>query len=196
MAINGISINRIGFKVSIAVSGDVLVINKLKKIISTMENPMPLWNEIGRALVEINKKRMDSGRGPDGRFWKKSLRAKLGKGKTLINSGKLQNSLQFVASKYGITLGSNLVYSAIHQLGGTIGSVSAKERARVKALRKRGRPKTVVKRYLKFPLANGKWVSVESVVIPARPFLGVSRTDEQTVLKVVEQFLGKQRRGR
>ena len=45
----------------------------------------------------------------------------LGQGKILMDSGILRNSIHGQASRYGVVVGTNLVYSRIHQLGGKAG---------------------------------------------------------------------------
>ena len=78
-----------------------------------------------------------------------------------VRSGTLRRSIQSGISKSGNTitayLGSSVIYSAIHELGGVI------------------KPKGGNK-WLRFPI-QGQWVSVKEVVIPARPYLQPAITE-------------------
>jgi len=67
-----------------------------------------------------------------------------------VRSGRLRASIKGTTKGLTGSLGTNVVYGAIHEYGGTI------------------RAKRV--QYLKFKI-SGRWVSAKQVIIPARPFL-------------------------
>jgi phage virion morphogenesis protein len=77
--------------------------------------------EIGEALVSSTVERFESGEGPDGTAWKPSQRAEKEGGKTLVDTGRLRGSIGYEASPASVSVGSNLVYARIHQLGGKAG---------------------------------------------------------------------------
>lgn len=69
-------------------------------------------------------------------------------------SGRLKNSIESSVRKTGIgyigSLNSDVVYAAVHEYGAVIHAKNDK--------------------YMKFPI-DGRWVTVEKVVIPPRPFM-------------------------
>jgi len=69
------------------------------------------------------------------------------------NMGVLRRSLRIEATESSVTIGSDRPYARIHQEGGTI---EAKNGG-----------------WLRFKTADGKWVTVRQVTIPARPYLPV-----------------------
>lgn len=94
----------------------------------------------------------------------------------LLKTGTLRNSLRIVAlSASSVTIGSDRVYSLIHQTGGTI------------------QPKK--KKALVFS-SGGKKVIVKKVVIPPRPYFPIQKngqlTDaaEKTVREIISIKLG------
>jgi len=88
----------------------------------------------------------------------------------LVESGQLRGSLSEQADQSQVRVGTNKIYGAIHQFGGTIKAKSGGS--------------------LLFPLGKG-FVRTKSVIIPARPFLTIEREDEAMVADVVFYFLQK-----
>lgn len=103
--------------------------------------------------------------GPDGKPWKRSIRAQITGAKTLTVDAHLRDSISRSSGRDYAEWGANRIYAAIHQFGGTI------KPKRASALR--------------FRLANGAFVSTKSVTIPARPFLGISPDDESDILNIL-----------
>lgn len=126
----------------------------------------PLMANIGMLLEGSARDRIESTNvAPDGVAWPKSMRAEEKGGKTLFDSGLLAASLTNQPSANQVEIGSNRIYAGVHQLGMTI-------------LPKAGS-------VLTFTLANGTTVSVASVTIPARPYLGISDDDEVEINALV-----------
>ncbi len=137
---------------------------------------------IGTALVEQTNRRFDSGTEPFGQKWQALLPAyamiKKGPG-ILRESGALQKSITFSSAGTRITVGSNRIYAAVHQFGATIKSKNGKGLAFVlgftgPAGKRGGKGKTLY-----------HLVQVQSVRIPARPYLGFGPKDQRAVLEVV-----------
>jgi phage virion morphogenesis protein len=126
--------------------------------------------EIGEALVSSTNRRFEEGQAPDGSPWPPSIRAQLTGGTTLVESGRLRDSITYEADASSVRVGTNVLYAAIHQFGGTI--------------RARGGGRLT----FRLPADLG-FVSPESVQIPARPFLGISEEDEAEILGVLEDWL-------
>lgn len=149
---------------------DVALRSALKAARARGQDMRPALRTIGQAGVNQTKKRFISKRGPDGSSWKPTR--KIG-GTTLIASGLLLRSIsvrQLVDAS--VAWGSNRVYAAIHQFGGTIKPVNGK--------------------HLKFRVGgNGGWVSVKSVTIPARPYLGINTADLAEFAAIALRHVGQ-----
>lgn len=130
----------------------------------------PLMDDIGAHLEQMARDRIENTNvGPDGQPWPVSLRAELDGGKTLFESGQLAASLTHLAGRDFAQIGSNLIYAGVHQEGAIITG-------------KNGGP-------LVFKLADGQLVEVQSVEIPARPYLGVSEDDQEEILALTADYL-------
>ncbi|HQU16637.1 MAG TPA: phage virion morphogenesis protein [Gammaproteobacteria bacterium] len=138
---------------------------------------------IGVGLVKTTQERFEDGRDPWGRSWAPLNPAyqEVKRGPKILQEagmgGGLMGSLTFATTGSRVTVGSNKVYAAIHQFGGTIRPVNAKA--------------------LVFRLGNGKGgkkgrvVHAKSVTIPARPYLGFGPMDRREVMDVLDVFIRK-----
>ena len=132
-------------------------------------DPTELYQKLGGILLESTHERFETGKAPDGRPWQKSWRAKAQGGQTLLNNGDLYRSIYVKLNKDGAFLSSKLKYAPMMQFGGVI---KAKNGG-----------------YLTFKTPMGGWVKKKQVVIPARPFLGVSEDDAQLMLNEIADHL-------
>lgn len=132
-----------------------------------------VMNAAAEGLRTSTLERFRSEESPEGNRWKPSVRAERQGGKTLTKSAGLKNSIRAQADSTGAAVGTNLAYAATHQFG---------DERTVRA--KNGR-------YLRFQIGD-RWMSVTSVRvnIPARPFLGISRDDEEEIRAVLEEAFG------
>ena len=143
--------------------------------LAAMLNPAPVLDEIGSYLVTATIRRFELERGPDGP-WKKSGRAAREGGQTLTDTGRLRASITHRVTGNAVEVGTNVVYAAIHQLGG------------------RTPPRTIRPRRKKALFFPGARHPVRSVRhpgsdIPARPFLGVDEQDRGAIGRIVERYL-------
>lgn len=103
---------------------------------------------------------------PDGAAWPPNRRGT----STLFDTGHLNASIHHVVEgDHAVRWGSNLIYAAIHQTGGTI-------------LPKKGR-------YLVFAGLDGM-VFAERVTLPARPYLGVSAANARQIERALITYIG------
>lgn len=86
----------------------------------------------------------------------------------LLADGTLARSIDYAVQGESAVVGSGLIYSRIHQLGGTI------------------KPKS--KKNLAFQL-GGKLILAMKVVMPARPYLGISADNASEILEAVADFV-------
>lgn len=135
-----------------------------------LQDPAPLWDEIGLSLVTSTQMRFERGVTPAGNPWPPSIRVQLGQGsgKTLIESGRLMQSITHDADAGGVSVGTNVIYAAVHQFGDIIMAKNAAA--------------------LHFKL-GGVDVFVDSVEIPARPFLGVDQADQDEMIKIAADYI-------
>ena len=136
---------------------------QLKAAQAAASDMTPLMGMIGARLEQSARTRIEStNETPDGTPWPKSFRVIAGQGgKTLLNSGRFVSKMQHRATSTEVEIGNNEVQAAVHQFGATITAKNGKG--------------------LFFRLADGAEVLVGSVKIPARPYLGVSREDEEII---------------
>ncbi len=129
-----------------------------------------VMNAIAEGLRTSTLERFRSEESPEGTKWKPSIRAERQGGKTLTKSAGLKNSIKAQADGTGAAVGTNLAYAATHQFG---------DERTIRA--KTGR-------YLRFQIGD-RWVSVPSVRvnIPARPFLGIGREDEEEIKEILNE---------
>lgn len=132
-------------------------------------DPQPLLADIAFLGENSTRARFRSQTGPDGARWKPSLRAQLTGGKTLTRDGHLGDSVGSYVNDKSAVWGVNRLYAAIHQFGGTIRAKGA--------------------RGLRFAIPGIGWRTVPQVSIPARPFLGLSDSDRQDILDLVNDHL-------
>ncbi|MEA2755415.1 MAG: hypothetical protein QOJ54_1704 [Aliidongia sp.] len=141
---------------------------------------------IGQHILKSTRKRFDDEVDPTGKAWTPLNKAYAGgekqqgtdeltpvkTGKKILQGAGLAGGLlgSITAQVDGSTLriGTNKVYGAIHQFGGTIV------------------PRTFPALVFKI---NGKLSFARQVTIPARPFLGISEADRQEIPKLVQDVV-------
>jgi phage virion morphogenesis protein len=136
--------------------------------------PEAFLRTLGAKLASNTRDRIQAGRQPDGgRFAPLSpayLPHKRGPS-ILIGAGMqggLLGSITSRASGSEVAIGSNKVYAAIHQFGGTI------------------RPKRPGGRLFFRTVGGQVWGVARQVTLPARPYLGLSDADIEDVLDAAE----------
>ncbi len=127
-----------------------------------------LANTAGERLLIATRDRFDSQKDPDGRPWaplKPSTlaRKRRNRDKRLTERGHLRGQLNYGAGAGPdfVEVGSSLIYAATHQFGAGKGRFGSNSRGQ--------------------PIPWGD--------IPARPFLGVSDDDRETILEIVNDHL-------
>jgi len=161
----------IGFTLTVT---DAAVLAGLSRMIAVGEDLRPVLSDIGGELEGSTVKRFISNVAPDGTPWKASLRAEKTGTPTLVLTSNLRDSIHYVVEPTAVSIGSALIYAKVHQTGAVI---SAKGEA------------------LHFTLYGGAFVTVRSVKIPKRPYLGMSANDNQAVLSIVGEHWARAARG-
>lgn len=167
-----------GVSFEISMAGLESVGALLNEFVRSASDLKPALKSIGEHIVSEARLNFANERGPDGRAWKMSLRARKEKGQTLSLTARLRNSISYRVRDDSVSVGTNVIYAAVHQLGlsGNV-TVSAHERRIVQAFGKK--------------LKKPRTITVKSHVskrnIPARPFLPM--TLEEVGVSEIEQIL-------
>ena len=86
-----------------------------------MGDMTPVMRNIGEIVRASVIRNFREERDPSGARWKPSLRALLTRGKTLTDTAILRNSINVRPEPGRVSVGTNVVYAAIHQFGGKAG---------------------------------------------------------------------------
>lgn len=162
----------------------------------------PAMEGMGRVLKTRSQLSFKTQTGPDGEKWKPSHRAKNEGGQTLSLSRRLRNSITYQADAAQVAVGTNVLYAAIHHLGGTIRAKNGPFLAIpiTHAARKAGSPRNMELHVVQ--TLKGQFILVDKagmthfllrdrVTIPARPFLGMADADRPVLVGVVERYLAQ-----
>ncbi|MDO5290232.1 MAG: phage virion morphogenesis protein [Pseudomonadota bacterium] len=143
----------------------------LGKLLQAIDRPQPMLHKIGQDLAESTMHRFATSSAPDGSRWAPksavTRRAYPYSGaKPLVGETKaLATTIRYQVAGHAIMIGSGQEYAAVHQFGAKAGSLW-------QGRNKRGRR------------AKSPWGD-----IPARPYLGLSKQDEQSILDIVQDYL-------
>lgn len=140
----------------------------------TLTDLTPVFRDVKEYMVQATRQRFRQGVDPDGNAWAPKSEAtiarykRLGYGnlpKALIGPGRrLSREIKGSADSNGAVIGSSLIYSRVMQEGALKGEFGLK--------------------------ANGnRLVPIPWGRIPARRWLGISKTDEAAILDIVDEHL-------
>lgn len=161
----------------------------LAKLAAAGEDATPAMQRVGSFLETDTLLRFERETGPDGRKWPQSLRARHSGGQTLTDTARLRQSIVSEATATSAAVGTNLVYAAIHQFGGTI-----KREARQQTIYHHydKRSGELSRRFVKKGKSNfarDAQVKAHEVKIPARPFLGLNEQSEVGITEILTDYL-------
>lgn len=150
---------------------DASLLAALLRLAGAMADPAPIMADVAALGKSTTRLRFRTQTGPDGKPWQPSLRAQITGGRTLTQDRHLLESISSRSGRDWAEWGANRIYAAIHQFGGVIRARNAKA--------------------LRFALAGGGFATVQSVKIPARPFLGLSTDDVADIVHLIETRLAE-----
>ncbi len=153
----------------------------LKRLSLAAHDLTPAYQDIGEHLRRSTEGRFRDQRGPDEQKWKpvSAARKAVKKNpKTLTESGRLRDSITWLATAGAVEVGTNVLYGAIHQLGGLTAAHTIRPK-RAKALAWPGG---------RHPVAS---VRHPGSTVPARPFLGASAPDREEILAILADHLAR-----
>lgn len=172
----------------------------LQALIDRMDNPRGFYADVGEHLLNSARENFDREAGPDGIPWKRLMpktvkrreEMKLTPIRILRARGRLAGSLNIAVSDNEVRIGTPVKYAAIQQLGGEI---KRKERistifqhydARTDTLDQKFRKKS------KSNFARDVKVKAHTITLPARPFLGISKEDQDEIIRISRRWLGEE----
>lgn len=110
-----------GVRVEIDESG---VVRMIGEVLARLENLKPPLDDFGEYMIRRTWERFDRETGPDGKRWKPLKPATLARkkiDKILTETSNLKDRVVYQADQRGLTIGTNVIYAAIHQFGGKAG---------------------------------------------------------------------------
>lgn len=177
-----------GLSIKLDLSTDALAA-ALAKLAAADTDVLPAMQQIGSFMEAETLLRFEREAGPSGSKWPPSLRAKHSGGQTLTDTARLRQSIVSEATANSAAVGTNLVYAAIHQLGGTI-KRDARQQTIYHSYDKRSGE--LSRRFVKKGKSNfARDVQVKAyeIKIPARPFLGINEQSETGITEILTDYL-------
>lgn len=175
--------------------------SQLQELLDRLDRRQPFFAAVGDRFLKGASDNFRGEHDPNGAKWTPlrpaTIKARIRKRQTPITilrsnaSGKnssLAGSLNRIATNDDVRIGSPLPYAAIHQLGGTI---EKKERAG-KIYRSKNADGSVGRRFAKKSRADVETdvtIRAHKIVIPARPYLGMSKDDELAIGELADDWL-------
>lgn len=166
----------------------------LDSLQAALDAPGDLLHRAGEYLVGSTRERFRTQSDPRGRGWNPlepnyRRSKKYNKDKILTLRGHLRSSIRWQPDGPGaIEVGTNLSYAAIHQFGGTI---QHHAQSRLQRFRTSNGRNLFAKRTARGAGVTDRWTSrpAYQVSVTARPFLGLSRTDEAHLQQLLNDWL-------
>lgn len=159
----------------------------------------PAFKSIGEMMLRSTDQRFRDQVDPTGApwlpidpAWQDEKRRRGHIQKILQMRGRLRGSIAYKANNDRVAVGSNVVYAAIHQLGGDI---DQPRRTQSIAFTRKGKfasAKQVAKKPSKITHKDVT-IRARTIHMPARPYLGLSATDRERVGKILARHLSGDR---
>lgn len=169
-------------------------------IVFRATHPGRLMSTIAAYLLASTQRRFETESGPDGSRWKPLSRRTQnrlvvrGRKRGAINilrvTTALYRSISERSDELSAEVGTNLVYAAVHQLGGEIQQFARSQRTTLKKVR--GGRQRFVKAGAKGGVARNITIGEHTITIPARPYLGFSNEDVREILQIGQDYLEEQ----
>ncbi|WKE65065.1 phage virion morphogenesis protein [Gallaecimonas kandeliae] len=169
--------------------------SQLGKLIQALDDPRPLLVNVREYLQRSTTERFLKQRSPQGNPWKPlspryKARKKQNQDKILILRGYLMNTLRGVIDDDSLAFGTDRPYGAAMQFGATIEHAARSQQAYFK----RNEDGSVGNRFVHKSKSDfAQWVTIGEHVthIPARPWLGTSKEDDDYLVKMAQHYLSE-----
>lgn len=157
--------------VTMRLGGDIRRLSRHMQKLSTLA--MEDNNQtIAEMLRSSTRRRFREGKDPRGKEWPRSKRLADQKGRTLVDTARLRNSIRSRATDKLAEVGTNVIYAGRHQFGD-------KKPLVIRAKTARG---------LRFQVGR-RWVNTKHVRVklPQRAFLGISKNDMDEIRDIMDK---------
>ncbi len=172
----------------------------LDAVMRVAREPSGALHAIGAHMVTSTQRNIETETSPDGaRFVPLSpltaARRVNGRPRGFDHILRVRNRLyQSIAYQVGpnsVEWGSNLTYSRIHQLGGTTTIPEYEREVHFRAVRTKGGGirKLFAKKTAKGAEARTVRFGARKIVVPARPYLGLSARDREDIPEIVTDYI-------
>lgn len=173
------------------------VVPALVRMRTLGENPQPIFEAIAQYGETSTRLRFKNQRGPDGKAWTPSKRARKTGGQTLVHKARLLRSFGHRANASSGEWGTNVIYAGIHQHGGKIEKLAHSSWLRLRTgkggalLRQKDNSNLAVfaKATHKQAVTKRFTVGAHTIEMPARPFLGVNEEDGREILALSNEVV-------
>jgi phage virion morphogenesis protein len=172
-----------GIRISVT---DETVRKTLDRIDRMAANPADIMADIAAHLVMSTQRHFETETGPSGKWAPLSPRTanrRIGRGRRgtaniLRVSNRLYSSIVGDSSAKEATVGTNAIYAAIHQFGGTIDKAARSQDINLSTGKGR---KRFVRASAKRKRSMTVQIGAHSIAIPARPFLYLDDSDFRAI---------------
>lgn len=167
---------------------DLAVQTALAQLAQQVQNKTPVLNAIGADVLKRVQLNFRNSQSPEGVTWAK---LKSRKGQPLIDSGRLRNSISYEANSDSVSIGTNVIYAAVHQFGHTF---NRKPRAHTLHFKQR-KDGSISNKFVKANKSNFAQkvnIGAHSITIPARPYLptnGLPAPWQDSIVKIIARHL-------
>nr|WP_294915360.1 phage virion morphogenesis protein [uncultured Neokomagataea sp.] len=147
------------------------MVEALDRIAAIGKKPNAVLSAVGEQMIKATQERFYQQKGPDGKAWaplNPLYAATKSETRILFRTGALCNGIEKFVDGNRLVWGSDLEYASVHQFGAVI------------------KPKTA--KQISFDI-GGVFFHRKSVSIPARPYLGFTQADRETVIEELNEFL-------
>lgn len=165
------------------------------KLISKLQNKTTLMKQIsGIMLDEVHKNFEQQGRPPWRALSKKTIEARRRKGyvnpiNILVRTGKLLKSVTPKSDNDSAQVGTNKIYAALHQFGGSINQAAREGHLPNRYIK--GKKRGKFKKGKSDSASNKIKFAARSITIPPRPFLAISYQGIKDIEKTIVDYLKK-----
>jgi phage virion morphogenesis protein len=160
----------------------------LQEMSQRVSNLRPMMKAIGDRIAEQTKRRFEAGGpAPSGKAWAKPKTPNPKRIRTLTVSGQLRDSIRYqLIGNNAVSIGTNKVYGAIHQLGGVI-TQGARSELFIRNRYVRGAKKGAFKKGS--VAGRGLTFKDRTINMPARPYLGLSTANSTEILGIINDYI-------
>lgn len=174
----------------------------LTRLLEVADDPAEIMSGVAGYLLTSTQQRFERETGPDGQKWKglsaRTANARAGRGRKvrgadhiLRDTLRLYQSLTTLSDATSATIGTNVVYAAIHHFGGDIQQAERSQKLSLKRIRGK-KSVRFVKAGTKGAVERDVTIGAHAITIPARPYLGINDADRAEIAEIITDGFRKE----